>query len=92
MSTTVHSLIIMPGKSTNIYCKDGLSALDFYHVEQLFNFGEIKFVDCGAENEFVAFADASDSMTRKWRDVIYKKRSLPKRIIDDYETAKNIND
>ena len=70
MSTTVHSLIIMPGEATNIYCKDGLSALDFYHVEQLFNFGEIKFVDCGAENELVAFTEAKDTMKRKWLDAV----------------------
>lgn len=56
MSTNVHSVLILPGSTFKLYCKDGLSPLDVNHIESVFNFGgTVKAVDCGMANQLVAF-------------------------------------
>ena len=55
MSTSVHQLLILPGGTVDFLCIDGMSALDVLNIEHLFNFGgELQFVNCGAENIWVA--------------------------------------
>ena len=61
MSTKVGQVIILPGSSFNAYCADGLSSFDKANIKHLFNFGgNIKMIDCGAENEWIAFNMASE--------------------------------
>ena len=55
MSTTIHQVIILPGQTVSVYCKDGLSAIDVLNIEHIYNFnGNMKFVNCGAPNQYVA--------------------------------------
>ena len=55
MSTNINTTIILPGSYFNIFCKDGLSPLDVLHIKTIYNFGgNIKFQDCGGENQFDA--------------------------------------
>ena len=53
MSSSIHQLIIMPKVTGTIICEDGLSPLDVFNVKKIYNFGKIKFSNCGAENEYV---------------------------------------
>ena len=87
MSTSIHSVILMPSSTYQIFCKDGLSPLDLHHVEKLLNFGaNIKAINCGAENEYAALhqakADMYDLMRRNRFDRVKKA---------DYQLAMNVN-
>ena len=63
MSSNVNSALILPGSTMNFFCKDGLSPLDVNHIQQVFNFGgNIKLVNCGVENTWVAFQEAQVDM------------------------------
>ena len=62
-STMIHSVIILPGATVKYFCKDGLSSLTFYHIQQILNFGgKLKAINCGAGNEFTALYKAMHDM------------------------------
>ena len=57
--TSIHSMIILPGSVVRYFCKDGLSSLTVFNVERILNFGgEMKAVNCGAANEWLALHQA----------------------------------
>ena len=59
MSTTAHSVLILPGGFIQFYCKDGLSPYEVMNIQHFYNFGgNIKMVNCGVENEFAALDEA----------------------------------
>ena len=63
MLTKIHNLLISPGGTAKIYCKDGLSSATLFQIDHLFNFGgNLKFVNCGAENIYAGIKVALDSM------------------------------
>ena len=63
MLTKIHQLLIRPGATAKIYCKDGLSSTSVYNIDHLFNFGgNLKFVHCGAANINAATEFAAESM------------------------------
>ena len=65
----IHQAIILPGDQMSFYCRDGLSSIDVYHIEHIWNFGGVmKMVDCGPANQFVALHQAEDDMMHKWMD------------------------
>ena len=50
----IHSAIIFPASTFNFLCKDGLSPLDVFNIEHIYQFGgNMQFVNCGADNEYV---------------------------------------
>ena len=72
MPTSVHTMLILPNGTTKIYCKDGLSALTVLHVQEILNFhGQLKFVNCGAGNEWVALVQAINDMNAKSKTVSF---------------------
>ena len=63
MSSSVHSIILLPGSTYQYFCKDGLSPLDVMQVGRIINFGgKIKAVDCGASKEYATLNQAIDDM------------------------------
>ena len=49
MSTTVHTLLILPGSTMKFFCQDGLSPLEQMNIGKIFNFGgNLKPINCGA--------------------------------------------
>ena len=67
MSTKIHSAIVLPQGTLNIFCKDGMSPLDVNNVEHIWNFGgRIQFKDCGIENEWMALKQGEADMLNKW--------------------------
>ena len=68
MSTELNSVLIVPGSTMNIFCKDGLSALDVYNIEHVYHFGgNMVFKDCGAPNEWVALNQSTEDMYHMWQ-------------------------
>ena len=64
---TIQSLIIIPGDTVRFFCKDGLSPLNVLNIEHIYQFGgDMKFVNCGADNEYVALEQAVSDMNEKW--------------------------
>ena len=60
---TIHSTIMLPGSTYEFVCVDGLSPLDVLNIEHIFHFGgDMRFVNCGADNEYVAMYQARDDM------------------------------
>ena len=67
MSSTVHSVIMLPGSKIKLFCMDGLNPLDVQHIENIYNFGgAIKAVNCGVQNEWLALEQANASMKSKY--------------------------
>ena len=67
MSFQIHQLLILKGSKVQIYCKDGLSSLDVYNIQHIFRLGgNIKFVNCGAANQYAAYSQAGFDMQDKW--------------------------
>ena len=86
MSTVFHQVIILPGDTDSFYCKDGLSSIDVYNIEHIFNFGNMKFVNCGAPNQFVGLKQAEGDM-----GYLYVHARAGSREEGDYEKAWNAN-
>ena len=76
----------------NIYCKDGLSALDVYNIEHIYHFGSgnLTFKDCGAANEWVALNQAYQDMYHAWQTSPMLSND-PKSPIKDYHLAYEAN-
>ena len=67
MSSSVHSAIILPGATTKLYCKDGLSPLDVQNIDKVINFGgSMKFINCTPANEYVGTMQALGDMSYMW--------------------------
>ena len=86
-STSVHTVIILPGDTVRYYCKDGLSPLNFHHVQEILNFGgNLKAVDCGAANEWVATNQAYRDM---WARFFNNRDTYDQATKDDIAMAMN---
>ena len=49
-----------------VYCKDGLSPLTIHHIGLILNFGgELKPIDCGADNIYAMLNQSETSMEQK---------------------------
>ena len=93
MSTSIHHLIIMPGATGTIICEDGLSHLEKFHVQFFFNFGNVRFEDCGAENEFVDLEKAESDMWFRYTHSKHGGRRAPNHDFRQafYENRKDVN-
>ena len=64
---TIHSLIIFNGATVNFNCQDGLSPIEKLNIEHIYRFGgDMRFIDCGADNEFVGLYQALNDMLDKY--------------------------
>ena len=53
MSTIIHNAILMSGQRWHIICTDGLNTNVVSHLKNILNFGgDIRFENCGAQNEW----------------------------------------
>ena len=67
MSTVLHSAIILPGSTIKFFCTDGMSQSDIFNVQHVLNFGgNMKFVNCAANNEYVGLNQAVADMQNEW--------------------------
>ena len=74
MFVKIHQLLITPGGTAKIYCKDGLSSATVYQIEHLYNFGgDLKFVNCGAANIFAGTVVAAETMRLEVYDMTTKQ-------------------
>ena len=70
MSTSVHSVVILPGSKMNLFCQDGLNPLEVQNIKKIFNFGgSIKATNCGAANEWVALEQAIVDMKERKKEI-----------------------
>ena len=70
MSTSVNSLILVPGSTSVMYCKDGLSPIDVNHIKKFFNFGgNVVFNNCGASTQFSTLWKAKADMKEHIADL-----------------------
>ena len=68
MSTSIHSVLIMPGSTAYFFCKDGLSPLEVLRIKQVLNFGgNMRFINCGVKNEFTLIHESDIMMWRVWQ-------------------------
>ena len=59
MVTKVHQLVILPGKTVQFFCKDGLSPATVFNIDQIYKFGgDLKFVNCGTGNIYAGLDQA----------------------------------
>ena len=74
MSSSVHSIMLLPGSTLTVACTDGMSSLNILNVQKLFNFGNtsmvgsgnIKFANCGIENQYSSLEIAEHNMFDLW--------------------------
>ena len=67
MTTKDHSVIIVPGQTLHVVCKDGMSSVETETIQKFFNFGgKVTFQNCGAENQFAALKIAEKEMLERW--------------------------
>ena len=72
MSTSLNSVIILPGSRADFYCADGLSPVDKQNIQKIFNFGgQLKFANCGVENMWVAFQLAKGTMQDELENALH---------------------
>ena len=51
---TAHEVIIAPGGTVTVHCKHGKTSFDVLKTEVLLNFGgDLKIIDCNAEETYV---------------------------------------
>ena len=59
----VHTAILVKGDTQRYFCKDGLSAIDVFHISQILNFGgKTEFVNCGPKNQWLGMMHSIYSM------------------------------
>ena len=69
----IHQVIIVPGSTVQLLCKDGLSAATVYNIDKIYHFGgKFKFVDCGAGAIDTGLRQAWSSMSGKYYDYVKK--------------------
>ena len=89
MSSSVHSIILLPGSQFEYMCKDGLSPLEVQNVEHIFNFGgSMKAVNCSAEHEYTALRHARGDM---WHLAGESELSHSSRLWKDFNLALDQN-
>ena len=50
MSTSAHSVFLLPKGTLNVFCIDGLSAFEIENVKKFYNFGgNVTYNNCGPE-------------------------------------------
>ena len=87
MSTTVHQAIILPKGKLNVYCKDGLSAIDVLNIQHIYHFGgNFNFINCGADNEYAGLFQAKSDMNTM---MLHKKAGS--QAYRDFKTAVLLN-
>ncbi len=75
MSLKIHELLIMPGSSVKMYCKNGLSSATVLAIDHIFNFGgDVKFVNCGAANIYAEMLQVEGSMYKSFWDKYQKQQ------------------
>ena len=70
MVTKVHQLVLLPGKTMQFFCKDGLSPATVFNIDLIYRFsGNLKFINCGTGNIYAALWQAKEDMYNKWIEV-----------------------
>ena len=81
----IHQLIIEPGSTVKMLCKDGLSAATVYNIDKIYHFGgKFEFKDCGAGAIYAGLTQALDSVQDKYLNNNFKFHVTP-----DYPPPKN---
>ena len=66
MPLQIHQLLIEPGSTVRLVCKDGLSAATVYNIDKIYRFGgDFKFVHCGPGAISAGLSQAVGSMYEK---------------------------
>ena len=82
--TAIHNAIILPGGTMRFYCKNGLSSIDVYNIQKLYNFGgSMKFVNCDTGSQWVALHQATYDMYDRYRNTF-----IPLPFAKTYESKK----
>ena len=73
MSTTAHSVFLLPRSNFRVICINGLSSIEAMQIEKFYNFGgNIHFENCGAVEQFATLAFAEKTMENGWLNVATK--------------------